>query len=276
MYEIHSGGAIGADSMFDKYAPNFAKVIHHSFAGHKINGGLQGTKVIHSDDELLSLLTEYRQCCRALGRYPSTSGYVQKLCIRNYFQVTNAELIVAIVQNISDYQKCICDGGTGYAVMYAKILEKCILVFNQTDNLWYYSHKGTELRLSKSQNPTWAMVSYCNIAGIGTREINSNGINAIRGFFADSILETPKTTVVNIRKEKCDIYIGRGSKWGNPFPMKDKSEAERNRTCEEYIAWFWTQPQLINSIHELKGKVLGCYCKPLRCHGDFLAELANR
>ena len=26
-----------------------------------------------------------------------------------------------------------------------------------------------------------------------------------------------KTVVVNLRKERFDVYIGRGSKWGNPF-----------------------------------------------------------
>lgn len=83
------------------------------------------------------------------------------------------------------------------------------------------------------------------------------------------------TRVVNLRKEKYDIYIGRGSKWGNPFIMKDWSDKERNRVCDEYEKWFWTT-DLPNQIHELKDKVLGCYCKPKRCHGDFLANLANK
>lgn len=80
--------------------------------------------------------------------------------------------------------------------------------------------------------------------------------------------------VVNLRKEKHDIYIGRGSKWGNPFKMKNTSEEERNRVCDEYEKWFWTT-DMVNDLHELKGKVLGCYCKPLRCHGDFLVREVN-
>ena len=32
----------------------------------------------------------------------------------------------------------------------------------------------------------------------------------------------------------------------------------------------------MSHIHELKGKVLGCWCAPQACHGDTLAELANR
>lgn len=84
------------------------------------------------------------------------------------------------------------------------------------------------------------------------------------------------TTVANCRTEDYDEYIGRGSKWGNPFVMRNKSESERNRVCDAYEAWFMNQPELVNSVHELKGKVLGCYCKPKRCHGDFLAKEANK
>lgn len=81
--------------------------------------------------------------------------------------------------------------------------------------------------------------------------------------------------VVNLRKQPYDVYIGRGSKWGNPFKMRNSSKAERNRVCDEYEKYFWTT-DLPNDLHELKGKVLGCYCKPLRCHGDFLAREVNK
>jgi hypothetical protein len=83
------------------------------------------------------------------------------------------------------------------------------------------------------------------------------------------------TNVVNIKKtKKYDVYIGRGSKWGNPFQMKNPSQEERNRVCEEYEAYFKTT-DLIKDIRGLRGKTLGCYCSPQRCHGDFLARLAN-
>ena len=56
--------------------------------------------------------------------------------------------------------------------------------------------------------------------------------------------------------------------------MKNKSDAERDRVCDEYEKWFLTT-DLKDSLWEIKGKVLGCYCKPKRCHGDFLAKIAN-
>jgi hypothetical protein len=81
-------------------------------------------------------------------------------------------------------------------------------------------------------------------------------------------------TVVNMKKYEYDTYIGRGSIWGNPFPLRNYSKEERNRVCDLYEVWFWTT-DLPNHLHELKDKVLGCHCKPLRCHGDFLAKFVN-
>lgn len=89
------------------------------------------------------------------------------------------------------------------------------------------------------------------------------------------------TTVVHCRKEPFDIYIGRPGKWGNPFSHLSNSAAQfrvatRNDAIEAFRKWILTQPALLKDIKELKGKVLGCWCRPnLACHGDVLAELAN-
>lgn len=82
------------------------------------------------------------------------------------------------------------------------------------------------------------------------------------------------TKVVHCKRQKYDVYIGRGSKWGNPFKMMNNSLSERNRVCDAYEAWFPTT-DLPSQLHELKDKTLGCFCAPLRCHGDFLAREAD-
>lgn len=80
--------------------------------------------------------------------------------------------------------------------------------------------------------------------------------------------------VVNKYKDEYDIYIGRGSKWGNPFPMKNKSDEERERVIEEYRKHLWKQISsgevTKEELVELKGKRLACFCKPLSCHGDVI------
>lgn len=80
--------------------------------------------------------------------------------------------------------------------------------------------------------------------------------------------------VVNIRRARCDIYVGRGSKWGNPFSHLTGGMTRRE-AIESYEAWLKDQPELMAALPELRGKVLGCYCKPDPCHGDVLARLAN-
>lgn len=81
--------------------------------------------------------------------------------------------------------------------------------------------------------------------------------------------------LVNIRNSSYDIYIGRGkgSKWGNPFSIG--RNGTREQVVEKYRAWILTQDHLLNSLPELEGKVLGCWCNPKLCHGDILIELVN-
>ena len=85
------------------------------------------------------------------------------------------------------------------------------------------------------------------------------------------------------------IYIGRGSDFGNPFPMKNKSENERLKVCiefEEYLAKRIAKDanfkQKVKSLH---GKTLKCFCSPGKenrtqggrwCHGHILLEYAEK
>lgn len=94
------------------------------------------------------------------------------------------------------------------------------------------------------------------------------------------------TTVVNIRKVKgvtpeFDVYIGRRargfhqSKWHNPFPMGHFGDEPREQVLAAFRSYLSHRPDLIAALHELKGKRLGCWCYPEKCHGDVLAELAD-
>ena len=86
--------------------------------------------------------------------------------------------------------------------------------------------------------------------------------------------------VVHCKRSNFDVYIGRkhkdfpeGSKWGNPFFLSD--ESKRDEVLAKYIDWLYHQDDLLAALPELKGKTLGCWCSPKKCHGDVLAELAN-
>jgi hypothetical protein len=80
--------------------------------------------------------------------------------------------------------------------------------------------------------------------------------------------------VVNCKKSKYDVYIGRPSKWGNPFSIG--KDGTRDEVCDKFEEWFLNQPKLVEECKtELRGKILGCFCSPKRCHGDFLYKIAN-
>lgn len=85
--------------------------------------------------------------------------------------------------------------------------------------------------------------------------------------------------VVNIRKtKKYDIYVGRGSKWGNPYSHiygKGIYCSNRSIAIKKYEEYIKSNKELLESLHELKGKVLGCYCSPKRCHGEILIKLVE-
>ena len=78
--------------------------------------------------------------------------------------------------------------------------------------------------------------------------------------------------VVHCKKARHDVYIGRPSKWGNPFVIgKDGSRGDVVRKYEE---WIKEQPHLMAALPELYGKTLGCWCAPQACHGHVLERLA--
>jgi hypothetical protein len=92
------------------------------------------------------------------------------------------------------------------------------------------------------------------------------------------------TTVINIRAihDVPYVYIGRGSKWGNPYTHLDSryvgtvKVSTREEAVESYERYVKSRPDLMEAARkELRGKVLGCFCKPKACHGDVLARIAE-
>lgn len=99
-------------------------------------------------------------------------------------------------------------------------------------------------------------------------------------------------SVVRLRRkggeiiQDCDVYIGRritmggwnlpDSKWRNPFPISAETgtDAERRtKVLSKYKTYILSSKRLMADLHELRGKTLGCWCKPHACHGDILLQL---
>ena len=73
---------------------------------------------------------------------------------------------------------------------------------------------------------------------------------------------------------KGSVYVGRPTKYGNPFAMK--TPQERDSVVQKFKDWIYAQPELLQQVRtELKGKDLVCWCAPKACHADVLLEIAN-
>jgi hypothetical protein len=82
--------------------------------------------------------------------------------------------------------------------------------------------------------------------------------------------------VLNKYKDNCTnaVYIGRPTKWGNPFVIG--KDGTRDEVVEKYARWVVNQPELVRDAKaELKGRDLVCFCSPCLCHGDVLLIIAN-
>jgi len=90
------------------------------------------------------------------------------------------------------------------------------------------------------------------------------------------VIDTTITRVVNVDKdEKYDVYIGRGSAWGNPYAIG--IDGDRDEVIRKY-QYDFDRGYLKSSkeqLLKLRGKTLGCHCKPAACHGDVLADYLN-
>ena len=85
-----------------------------------------------------------------------------------------------------------------------------------------------------------------------------------------------ETRVVNVLKEEYDILIDRTTIWGNPF--KIGKDGTRDEVIEKYQMWLEgsdfkdfkqeERQMILDNISDLRGKTLGCWCKPKSCHGD--------
>jgi hypothetical protein len=86
------------------------------------------------------------------------------------------------------------------------------------------------------------------------------------------------TRVVNKKlTSDFDVYIGRGSLWGNPFAISRSEDGpDRADVIERYKEHFFekihSDQSFARGVLGLRGLRLACFCKPEACHGDVIAE----
>ena len=84
-------------------------------------------------------------------------------------------------------------------------------------------------------------------------------------------------TVVNIKKDKYNTDIMRGSRYGNPFPIS--RTCSRSRAIDSFEDFFVFNIRsgevTFEELVKLNSAILGCCCKPQPCHGDVISKYAS-
>jgi len=182
----HSGGADGADHLFEKMGEKVGvktKAYSYKTKYHK-----SPNKVEISEEDFQEGIIQVNKANHYLNRY-GVSKYINLLA-RNWCQVKYSNQIIAIgtILNPGDksskgyrcnskYQSV--DGGTGYCCAMCINEGKPLFVFDQIKNKWFrWSYSS--MSFIECECPK---IMVQDFAGVGTREINQNGINAIKDVY---------------------------------------------------------------------------------------------
>jgi hypothetical protein len=182
----HSGGAPGSDTYWEKMGEKVGiKVKAYSY---KTKYHTSPNKVEISEDDYQEGIIQVNRANHWLNRY-GIHKYMNLLA-RNWAQVKYSKQIIAIGTIVNPGEKSSkgyrsnakyqsVDGGTGYAVQMGIDNLKEVYVFDQVKEKWFrWSYSSMSFI-----ETTCPKILAQDFAGIGTREINVAGINAIKDVY---------------------------------------------------------------------------------------------
>jgi hypothetical protein len=185
-YICHSGGCAGSDMEWETQAKQYGiKTISYSFPGHVQEGENQ---VILTPDQLNEGWKQVTAAEKGIKRSLyniQNNPYVLNLLCRNWYQVRESEAIYAIGYFFKGSNK-IVNGGTGWAIQMAINNKRPVYLFEQKLNQWFTYYYPADSFVEINAVPSLTQ----NFAGIGTREINESGKNAIKEILAQNIHDT--------------------------------------------------------------------------------------
>lgn len=183
----HSGGADGSDTAWERIGEKFG--VKTRAYSYKTKSHQSPNKVEISDDDYKEGIIEVNKANKWLNRY-GIHKYMSLLA-RNWAQVKYSEQVFAIGtiikvgdKNIKGYYNKgkydMVDGGTGYAATMGVNHNREVFVFDQLRDKWFRWSYSSLSYIEMSETPD---ISEQNFAGIGTREIQPNGLKAIRDVY---------------------------------------------------------------------------------------------
>ena len=206
---MHSGGASGADTAWAEAADRLKiKTTAHSFEGHEKMGKASGfvgerpTLETRSNltEEQLEIADEFlKKAAKSLGRPFNPKANYVNLLRRNYYQLKDSEAIIAIGQILPGGTKV--SGGTGWAVQMGIDKGIPVYVFDQKVKLWAVWNG------SKFEKLSGLPPKFKEFAGVGTRELNDDGLKAIDEYLEQFKNVWDETPVALPQKAKSGLKI---------------------------------------------------------------------
>jgi hypothetical protein len=169
----NSGGAIGADSVFENEClENNIKVIAWSFKGHNIKS--KNVQIL-TKEQLDEGFEHIKIANKSLKRnIYNLNYYIKNLLSRNWYQVVNSDNIYAIAHLDKNFK--IASGGTGWAVQCGIDNQKVVYVFDSNYHSWFLYNYDKNIFEKYNNTPVLSE----KFAGIGSREIDEESILEIK------------------------------------------------------------------------------------------------
>lgn len=176
---LFSGGASGAENAFGAAAERSGlEEVNFSFDGHTLSR-TRGLRVLNHE-ELQSGDVSLAYVSRLMNRrYPDTPTF-RKILQSIWYQVNHGQEIYVIGTIQADKT---VRGGTGWGAEFAKLCNKPLFVFDQTDRTWFEWDGDAWIARRGSDAP---VIRHVHITGTGTRALDDHGRQAIDELFARS------------------------------------------------------------------------------------------
>lgn len=186
----HSGGAVGADTYFEEIGAEWG--VKTRAYSYKTKKHTSPNKVEISDADYEEGVSQINRANRRLGRY-GVQKYMNMLS-RNWAQIKYSKQVFAVGMIVdpgkrdekgyrNGWKQQVVSGGTGYAVMMGVLNDRDIYVYEQNIKSWFHWSAVSEKFVKLKSCPK---ITDNNFAGIGTRNINGDGIQAIRDLYSNS------------------------------------------------------------------------------------------
>jgi hypothetical protein len=174
---LFSGAAPGAEAEFGVSAERHGiEEVNFTFEGHT-DARRRGIRVLNHE-ELLAGDVSLEYVSRLMRRRYTEGPTLRRVLQTLWYQVNNGQEIYVVGTILDDGT---VRGGTGWGAEFAKLCNKPLFVFDQDKDGWF-AWTGGDWK-ARSDTPT---ITHPHFTGTGTRQIRSNGKQAIEDLFTTS------------------------------------------------------------------------------------------